>query len=147
MRQYRKPRPAATSALWGTRSQPVRSSISSSAEEDAISSTERASAWWGPSSWCGSIAARIAPYRRSRSGWTIHTGHGPGAIVSGQTLVAKTRGDTVAEAVIVPRAMLAVTLGDGARAEGQGQAPGTRSKIVAMLRAELDRIHGEQRAG
>ncbi|MDG2375841.1 MAG: hypothetical protein P8M18_05770, partial [Woeseiaceae bacterium] len=31
---------------------------------------------------------------------TIHSGHGPGEIISGQTLIAKTRGDTVGEAVM-----------------------------------------------
>jgi imidazolonepropionase-like amidohydrolase len=69
---------------------------------------------------------------------TIHTGHGPGAVISGQTLIAKTSGETVEESVIVPAAMVAATLGDGARASG-GKAPGTRSKMVAMLRAELIR--------
>ncbi len=67
---------------------------------------------------------------------TIHTGHGPGSVISGQTLIAKTAGETVEEAVMVPAAMVAATLGDGARASG-GKAPGTRSKMVAMLRAEF----------
>ena len=65
---------------------------------------------------------------------TIHTGHGPGALVSGQTLIAKTAGETVDEAVIVPEAMIAVNLGRG----GMGKkTPGTRAKQIAMLRAEL----------
>ena len=33
---------------------------------------------------------------------TIHTGHAPGAVISGQTLIAKTTGETVDRAVIVP---------------------------------------------
>lgn len=68
---------------------------------------------------------------------TIHTGHAPGSVISGQTLVAKTRGETVDEAVIVPFAMLACTLGEGATG-GEG-SPGTRGKAVALLRAELIR--------
>jgi imidazolonepropionase-like amidohydrolase len=69
---------------------------------------------------------------------TLHTGHGPGALISGQTMIVKTRGDEVGDAVIVPRAMLAVTLGEGAVPPGEKpKPPGTRSKAVAMLRAEL----------
>jgi len=72
---------------------------------------------------------------------TIHTGHAPGAVISGQTLIAKTRGDTVDQAVIVPCAMVAATLGAGAvhqKGDGEGQ-PGTRAKAAALLRAELVR--------
>ncbi|MEQ9104391.1 MAG: amidohydrolase family protein [Rhodothermales bacterium] len=78
---------------------------------------------------------------------TIHTGHGPGAVISGQTLIAKTSGETVDDAVMVPAAMVAATLGNGARASG-GKAPGTRSKMVAMLRAELikARAYADKRA-
>ncbi len=72
---------------------------------------------------------------------TIHTGHGPGALISGQTLVAKTRGTTVDEAVIVPFAMVAATLGEEAQAEG-AKSPGTRGKAVAMLRDLLVKGQG-----
>jgi imidazolonepropionase-like amidohydrolase len=67
---------------------------------------------------------------------TIHTGHGPGALVSGQTMIAKTRGDTVEEAVVVPSAMIAATLGEDAFAD-KGKAPGTRAKELALLRQAL----------
>ena len=67
---------------------------------------------------------------------TIHTGHQPSALVSGQTMIAKTWGKNVDEATIVPTAMIAVTLGDAANA-AQGRSPGTRAKQIAMLRAEL----------
>jgi imidazolonepropionase-like amidohydrolase len=80
---------------------------------------------------------RLIEWVRGFGVTTVHTGHGPGALVSGQTLVAKTRGDTVADAVIVPRAMLACTLGEGAQSGEEGKAPGTRSKALAMLRADL----------
>ena len=68
---------------------------------------------------------------------TIHTGHGPGALISGQTMIAKTVGDTVEEATIVPSAMVAATLGGGARATEPAKSPGSRSKAIAMLRADL----------
>lgn len=80
---------------------------------------------------------------------TLHTGHGPGALISGQTMIVKTRGDEVGAAVVVPRAMLAVTLGEGA-VTGEGEKakpPGTRSKAVAMLRAELIKAGEYRRKG
>ncbi len=77
----------------------------------------------------------LVAWVRSFGVTTIHTGHGPGRVISGQTLVAKTRGETVEEAVIVPAAMVAATLGEGA--ETRDKPPGTRAKAVAMLRAEL----------
>jgi imidazolonepropionase-like amidohydrolase len=67
---------------------------------------------------------------------TIHTGHGPGALVSGQTMVAKTVGNTADEAVIRREAMVAANLGPSALA-GSGKAPGTRAKQIAMLRQAL----------
>jgi imidazolonepropionase-like amidohydrolase len=67
---------------------------------------------------------------------TLHTGHGPGILMSGQTMVVKTVGNTVDQALVAPLAMVAMTLGDGARESG-GKSPGTRSKAVAMLREEL----------
>lgn len=69
---------------------------------------------------------------------TVHTGHAPGALVSGQTMIAKTRGGEVADAAIVPVAMIAASLGDGAVNEGEdAKPPGSRSKAVAMLRGQL----------
>ncbi|MEM7244793.1 MAG: amidohydrolase family protein [Acidobacteriota bacterium] len=67
---------------------------------------------------------------------TIHTGHAPGELISGQTLIAKTRGTTMEQAVIVPEAMVVATLGDSSLRSGK-EAPGTRAKQVAMLRAKL----------
>jgi imidazolonepropionase-like amidohydrolase len=77
----------------------------------------------------------LVAWARSFGVTTVHTGHGPGAVVSGQTLLAKTRGDTVAEAVLRPEAALAVTLGgDVSR---NFESPGTRAKTVADLREAL----------
>src|SRR5690606_34469128 len=66
----------------------------------------------------------------------IHTGHQPSALISGQTMVAKTTGNNADLAAIVPTVMIAATLGQSAMA-GQGRSPGTRGKQAAMLRAEL----------
>lgn len=95
----------------------------------------------------------LVAYLRGYGVTTLHTGHAPGPLVSGQTMVVKTAGDTVAEAVVVEKAMIAATLGrreaDGPRGGGDdGKAPGTRAKAVAMLRAELIQAqeYGRKRA-
>ena len=79
---------------------------------------------------------RLVGYIRGFGVTTIHTGHGPGALISGQTMIAKTAYDNVERATIVPLAMVAATLGEGARAE-TGKSPGTRAKMIAMLREEF----------
>ncbi len=95
----------------------------------------------------------LIAWLRSYGVTTVHTGHAPGEVISGQTMIAKTAGDTLADAVVVPFAMVAATLGEGAVVEannGNGRkSPGNRSKAVAMLRAELvnARTYGENLAG
>lgn len=79
---------------------------------------------------------RLIEWVRGFGVTTIHTGHQPSALISGQTMVAKTWGRNVDEATIVPTAMIMVTLGDAANGPA-GRAPGTRAKQAAMLRAEL----------
>ena len=79
---------------------------------------------------------RLIEWVRGFGVTTIHTGHQPSALISGQTMIAKTTGRNVDEATIVPVAMIAVTLGQGGIA-GTGKSPGTRAKQIAMLRADL----------
>ncbi|MBC7926308.1 MAG: amidohydrolase family protein [Bryobacteraceae bacterium] len=79
---------------------------------------------------------RLIEWVRGLGVTTMHTGHGPGVLISGQTMIVKTTGDNVEQATIVREAMVAATLGNGARAE-QGKSPGSRSKMIAMLRSEL----------
>jgi len=81
---------------------------------------------------------RLVEWVREFGVTTIHTGHQPGALISGQTMIAKTFGKTADAAAIVPTAMIAVTLGESAILTG-GRAPGTRAKQASMLRAELIR--------
>ncbi len=79
---------------------------------------------------------------------TLHTGHAPGALISGQTMIVKTTGNTIDDAVIKPVAMVAATLGEGAEVHGKDaekKSPGTRSKAVAMLRAQLIKAQEYQR--
>jgi len=80
---------------------------------------------------------RLVAWLRGFGFTTLHTGHAPGALVSGQTMVVKTAGGSADEAAILPVAMVAVTLGDDARPDDEKKSPGTRSKAVAMLRGEL----------
>lgn len=79
----------------------------------------------------------LVGYVRSLGVTTLHTGHGPGALISGQTFVVKTDATEVTRGVLKAQAMVAATLGDGARAREAGKAPGTRAKQIAMLRSEL----------
>ena len=67
---------------------------------------------------------RLVAWVRGFGVTTIHTGHGPGALISGQTMIAKTRGKDVDAAVIVPTAMIAATLGKGAATTEEGKSPG-----------------------
>ena len=76
----------------------------------------------------------LIEYARRFGVTTLHTGHGPGAIISGQTFIAKTRGDTVEDAMVEPVKMLAVSLSG---LSSQFKTPGTRPKGVAMLRGAL----------
>jgi imidazolonepropionase-like amidohydrolase len=67
---------------------------------------------------------------------TLHTGHAPGALISGQTMIVKTVGDEVDEAVIVPSAAVAASLGSAGMGQS-GRSPGTRAKQISMLRSEF----------
>lgn len=79
---------------------------------------------------------RLIEWVRSFGVTTLHTGHGPGALISGQTMVVKTRGDTIEQAVLVERQALACTVGPSAYAQ-ERKSPGTAGKEVAMLREQL----------
>jgi len=84
---------------------------------------------------------RLIEWVRSFGVTTMNTGHGPGALVTGQTMVVKTRGKTVEEAVIMPAAMVVANLGEQGMAD-RTKSPGTRGKQVAMLRGELIKAQG-----
>jgi imidazolonepropionase-like amidohydrolase len=74
---------------------------------------------------------------------TIHTGHGIGALVSGQTMIAKTRAGTVETVTIDPLCMLAMTFGPSV--ESNFTSPGTSAKQVAMIRTELIKAQSYQK--
>ena len=90
----------------------------------------------------------LVEWLRDHGVTTLHTGHAPGALVPGQTMIVKTRGETVEDALIAPEAMVAVTFGEAGLAQGD-KTPGTRAKAVALLRTELlkARDYAAKRAG
>ncbi len=79
----------------------------------------------------------LVDWVRSLGVTTVHTGHAPGATMSGQTMVIKTHGNSVGEAIMDSVHTVSMSLGP---AVGMNfSSPGTRSKNAAMLRQELIR--------
>ncbi|HMO14022.1 MAG TPA: amidohydrolase family protein [Pirellulaceae bacterium] len=81
------------------------------------------------------VREQLIEYLRGLGVTTVHTGHSPGELISGQTLVMKTVGNTIEEATLVESAAVVATLGPSANRSGG--SPGTRGKQMAMLRQEL----------
>ncbi len=67
---------------------------------------------------------------------TIQTGHAPEELVPGQLFIVKTRGATADAAAITPFSAVAATLSNSAKRD-KGSSPGTRAKMMSMLRAKL----------
>ena len=68
---------------------------------------------------------------------TIHTGHAPAALISGQTMILKTDRETITDDILQPYAMLAGSLGQSGLSRNEKKSPGTRAKSIAMLRTQL----------
>jgi len=66
---------------------------------------------------------------------TVHSGHAPGALISGQTAVFSTSGETISESIHDSLSTVAMTLGPDA--SSGFETPGTRAKSVSMLRSKL----------
>ncbi len=66
-------------------------------------------------------AEKLIEWVRSFGVTTVHTGHQPSALISGQTMIVKTVGKTADEAAIVPISMVAVTLGESALAAAENR--------------------------
>jgi imidazolonepropionase-like amidohydrolase len=78
---------------------------------------------------------KLVGYVRDFGVTTMHTGHGIGALVSGQTMVVKTKPGKIDEVTLVPMEMLAMTIGSSV--EGNFTSPGTKAKQIAMIRLEF----------
>ena len=89
----------------------------------------------------------LVEYLRQLGVTTVHTGPAPLATSGGQTMIARTVGDTVEQAARRPVAMVSFTLGPQVGA--QFDSPGTRAKGVALLRTEMVRAqeYGRKRGG
>ncbi len=79
----------------------------------------------------------LVDWVRSLGITTVHTGHGPGSLISGQTMILKTAQKNISDGVMVPFSMVAGALGQGGLNRDGKKSPGTRSKSIAMLRTEL----------
>ena len=86
---------------------------------------------------------RLVDWVRSLGVTTLHTGHGPGALISGQTMLRKSYGAQVDDGLMQPLAMIVAQLGPGAFG-AENRSPGTRSKQIAMLRQQLIRAQEYQ---
>lgn len=86
---------------------------------------------------------RLVKFVRDNGVTTIHTGHGIGALVSGQTMIAKTKSGTVEDVTITPASMLAMTIGSSVGSNFS--SPGTKAKQISMLRTELIKAQGYQK--
>ncbi len=66
---------------------------------------------------------------------TVHTGHAPGMLISGQLMIVKTHVPSLTSSrdLLSEKSAIAVTLG----AKALSKSPGTRSKAVAMLRGDF----------
>ncbi|MCG3124011.1 MAG: Imidazolonepropionase [Phycisphaerales bacterium] len=79
---------------------------------------------------------RLVQWVREFGVTTVNTGHAPGNLISGQTIVVKTAGNTIGDVLVKSPAMVSATLGSEANEAG-GKSPGTRAKQIAMLRDEF----------
>ena len=68
---------------------------------------------------------------------TVHTGHGPGSLISGQTMILKTVQNNISDGVINSFAMITGSLGSAGINRDGKKAPGTRAKTISMLRTQL----------
>lgn len=92
---------------------------------------------------------RLIAYVRSFGVTAINTGNAPGELISGQTMLVKTTGKTVEDALVKDATAVVATIGPAAQKgsggpsptgggdEGRGKSPGTRGKMMSMLREEF----------
>ncbi|HQU73507.1 MAG TPA: amidohydrolase family protein [Calditrichia bacterium] len=78
---------------------------------------------------------KLVEWLREHGVTTLHTGHAPGGLITGQSIIVKTVGNTVEEALIDPQGVLTMTL--GSQVGRNFKSPGTRAKGMAMLRSEF----------
>ncbi len=87
---------------------------------------------------------KLIQHLRRNGVTTLHTGHGIGALSSGQTMIIKTHPGIAEDAMLQPLAMVAITLGP--LVSSVYPSPGNRSKQIAMLRSELIKARSSLRS-
>ncbi len=91
---------------------------------------------------------RLIEWVRSFGVTTINTGNAPGELISGQTMAVKTAGATVEEAMLKDATAVVATIGPQAQKgpggpsatappDTSGKSPGTRGKMMSMLREQI----------
>ena len=83
---------------------------------------------------------KLVQYVRDYGVTTMHTGHGIGALVSGQTMIVKTKPGKIDAVTLVPIERFAMTIGSAV--QGNFTSPGTKAKQIAMIRTELLKAQG-----
>lgn len=78
----------------------------------------------------------LVEWVRSFGVTTMNTGPAPGQLISSQTLIVKTAGNSVEEALVRAPGVLAASLAETAMKSGS-ESPGTRGKMMALLRARF----------
>ena len=79
----------------------------------------------------------LVEYVRNLGVTTLHTGHGPGSLISGQTSILKTSPQNLEKALLVAEAAFACNVGPEALSATKDKAPGSIAKSIAMLRGEF----------
>jgi imidazolonepropionase-like amidohydrolase len=79
----------------------------------------------------------LVAWIRSFGVTTVHTGHSPSAPISGQTMIVKTRGTSVEEAVVSEATAVAVTITRTSSPLGSSSLLTTKAKTIALLRQDL----------
>ena len=79
----------------------------------------------------------LVDYVRNLGVTTLHTGHGPGSLISGQTSILKTSPQNLEKSLLVAEAAFACNVGPEALSATKDKAPGSIAKSIAMLRGEF----------
>ena len=88
---------------------------------------------------------KLVAYVRGFGVTTVNTGHSPGALIPGQTVIVKTVGNTADKAVIRETgAVVADMSANGLAASG---SPGTRAKMMSLLRAQFIKTQETMKSG
>jgi imidazolonepropionase-like amidohydrolase len=87
----------------------------------------------------------LVDWMRSLGITTLHTGPGPGALISGQSLVVKTAPQNLQAATLIADAVIVGNIGPEALSASKDKAPSSIAKSIAMLRAEFTKAQEYQR--